>query len=285
MATAHSILLEETISPPGYCVERELSPHMSYLAVAPTGRHVVLKRADEDCLVSSEGGAQLHPMIRDRLGRVRELAHFGVANLYTVERAGDGAYLVWEFVEGQTLEELIAHRGSASSIPRSVAYELAVAVESLHALGLIHGALHARNVIITPCGSLRLTHVSPLLYTEAQVDVDATVELLHQLGCGDVLGDDQALSLREIACRLAAWSRADVPSPQNRVMDRAGRGIRRRSLGAAALVGCMGFALSAGVWGLASRQTSESSLRNQNQRLAQPRQDAGAIANHPGIGR
>src|SRR5947209_12714971 len=84
----------------GYGVERTLVPGQSWLACAPGGRRVVLKALDEDCLWKG----QLHPNIRDRLARVRELAHAGVANLYGVERDGPLTYLVWEHVPGDTLD-------------------------------------------------------------------------------------------------------------------------------------------------------------------------------------
>ena len=86
----------------GYRIERELGEG-SLLASESNGRRVVLKMLEEDCLLK---GA-LHPMIKDRLGRVRELAHLGVANLHGAERDGERAFLVWEFVEGITLEQYL----------------------------------------------------------------------------------------------------------------------------------------------------------------------------------
>ena len=53
-----------------------------WVGTAAGGRRVVLKRLDEDCLWKG----QLHPSVKDRLARVRELAHQGVANLHGVER-------------------------------------------------------------------------------------------------------------------------------------------------------------------------------------------------------
>ena len=73
----------------GYRVLRTLLSDQSWLAEAPGGRRVVLKVLDEDCLWKG----QLHPNIKDRLGRVRELAHVGVANLYGVERDVNGIRL------------------------------------------------------------------------------------------------------------------------------------------------------------------------------------------------
>ena len=42
----------------------------------------------------------------------------------------------------------------------------------------IGGQVH---VIVTPQGGLKLTHVSPLLYTETQVDVEAVASLLEEM--------------------------------------------------------------------------------------------------------
>ena len=55
------------------------------LALDPQNRRVVLKPLPQDCLL----GAALHPMIKDRLAHVRDLAHLGIAQLYGVE-AVDG---------------------------------------------------------------------------------------------------------------------------------------------------------------------------------------------------
>src|SRR5687768_9643427 len=85
----------------GYMLSRTLTEGQSWLAAAPGGRLVVLKILDEDCLWKN----QLHPSIKDRLGRVRELAHTGVTNLYGVERADGLVYAVWEYVPGETLDQ------------------------------------------------------------------------------------------------------------------------------------------------------------------------------------
>src|ERR671912_347757 len=56
----------------------------SYFAIGPGGRGVVLKPLESDCVLKGKG--TLHPSIKERLSRVRELALAGVANLYGVER-------------------------------------------------------------------------------------------------------------------------------------------------------------------------------------------------------
>src|SRR4051812_50121461 len=73
----------------------------SSLHTTSLDRKVVLKPLDGDCLLDG----QLHPMIRQRLERVRELPLTGVANLIGVERVHGDAQLVWEFVDGTPLAE------------------------------------------------------------------------------------------------------------------------------------------------------------------------------------
>ena len=159
---------------PGYRSEVELSPG-TQRCVDPTGRRWVLKRVPDDCLYA--GG--LHPAIRERLARVRELAHARVATLAGVVRGhGDAAWLVWRFVDGVSLD-----RAEASP---AVASRLAGAVRTLHARGLVHGAITAGNVIVTPAGDVWLTHLSPYLWDDPAVDSAAAAELLGSTGVDEV---------------------------------------------------------------------------------------------------
>lgn len=167
----------------GYLVIAELNPQETYLTLARGRRQVVCKRLDPDCFIRE--GSKLHPHVRDRLRCVREIPHGRVANLYGVERdpdwEGGFAYLVWEHVIGESIDEWITR---SDVKPRDVLVavrELLLAVDALHARGIVHGAIHARNVVMEPSGLLRLTHVSPLLYTEVQNDVTAISILLSEL--------------------------------------------------------------------------------------------------------
>src|SRR4051794_36155425 len=85
----------------GYAVVQTLAPGECHLAIGPGGRSVTLKRLDPDCM----HGALLHPDVRDRLSRIRELAHAGVANFFGVGKDETGAWLIWEYVEGMPLAE------------------------------------------------------------------------------------------------------------------------------------------------------------------------------------
>jgi hypothetical protein len=245
----------------GYPLLRELRPEQSYLARAPGGRLVVLKMLDSDCLWRG----QLHPSIRDRLARVRELAHPGVANLHGVERDGPKTYLVWEYVEGAVLEDWREAQPASYRDWLLVARELVLAVAGLHSQGIVHGAVHGRNVIIDPRGRVRLTHVSPLLYNDPAEDAAGVLALLREATerrgeegvplarvidelseAGDVPARGERASeerLRGLVSGLSALIESRESMPRNPEDDRVDRRRRRGALlGAAALAvlaGCL----------------------------------------------
>ena len=164
------------------------------------GRKIVLKRLDDDCLLDR----QLHPSIRERLNRVRELPLTSVANLIGVEKVDGVAQLVWEFVPGSCLEEI---RGDAPAWGR-LAREIILAVEALHSTGIVHGAIHERNVIVDDRGEVRLTHVSPLLYSDTDHDAADVVDMLDTL----INRDAPESKLAELlaSARQRRWPLAEV---------------------------------------------------------------------------
>ncbi|HLL90667.1 MAG TPA: hypothetical protein VK324_15305 [Tepidisphaeraceae bacterium] len=242
----------------GYRVVRALAAGPgappSYLALSAADRYVVLKPLDDDCLHRG----QLHPAVLQRLARVRELAHPGIANLHSVERdagggGGGAAYLVWEHAEGRTFDEFLA----AGPTPKELwlaGRELILTVEALHAQGIVHGAVHGRNVIVAPTGRVRLTHVSPLLYTDPGEDEQAVLDLLAAAAAAP---DDAALSeavtaaraepkhpLRRLSGRLAELLEAReaprvVPAPG----DADDRRPRAGAVAGAVVTACVGLAI------------------------------------------
>src|SRR4051812_4574961 len=84
---------------------------------APIARRTVRKRLDDDCLLDG----QVHPSIAERLDRIRELPVGNVANLQRTERDSEGVWLVWQFIDGMTLEEYLAQPRSEAERSEIVA--------------------------------------------------------------------------------------------------------------------------------------------------------------------
>ncbi len=226
----------------GYRVTETLSTGRTWLGEG-AGRRVVLKLLESDCLL----GKELHPLIHDRLGRVRELAHLGVANLYGVQCEGEQAYLVWEYVEGNTWDEYIAQPGEqmvGNAHPAELRREVRGAVESLHTLGIVHGAIHERNVLIRSDGRVMLTHISPLLYSDPQVDLEAMQRLLEKLGPEE-----------------PAAQADEEPDGESRESPEERR-ARKRALLGALLTAVAGVLIAWALWKWAGRATTEQVWNN-----------------------
>jgi hypothetical protein len=246
----------------GYRILRTLSPGQSWLGVASGDRQVVLKTLDDDCLWQG----QLHPNIRDRLARVRELAHAGVANLYGVERDGPLTYLVWEFAQGQTLAERAASPSCGQRDFLLLARDLVLGVEMMHGRGIVHGTLKPSNVIIDGDDRVVITHVSPLLYSEPSDDVQVIVTMLSDLleqrgGLDSPLGhllaqaDDEPMSLRRLATRLGAMIESRDPETLAPSDHATARAIRQRAVMGAGATAVVAIALFLGLKQYATART------------------------------
>jgi hypothetical protein len=215
-----------------------------------TAKKLVYKELDDDCLLDG----QLHPAIRQRLNRIRELPLVGVANLIGVERIDGTAQLVWEFVPGRNLEAITADAGTWERIAR----EAILAIESLHAVGIVHGAIHERNVIVLHDGTVKLTHVSPLLWTETGNDVQDAIAMLEERIASQWPESDLAKVFK--VAREENWPldklyrRLHPSAPQE--VDPGKPRLRKRSLLAAALMAAIGIAVAVGVLWYVSRDLS-----------------------------
>jgi serine/threonine-protein kinase len=91
----------------------------------------------------------------DRLARFRReaevlasLNHPNIAHVYGVENSSAGPALVMEFVDGQTLDELIAGQPMAWADALPLARQIADALEAAHARGIVHRDLKPANIKI-----------------------------------------------------------------------------------------------------------------------------------------
>jgi hypothetical protein len=239
----------------GYSVAGGLAENKTFLAIGPAGRGLVLKKLDAECLVHG----LLHPSIRERLSRVRELPHGGVANLHGVGRDGEHAYLIWEFVEGLPFDQFAA---APSTSPRDIAIaarELAVATTSLHLQGIVHGALVAGNIIVGPGGRPRLTHVSPHLFSDTAVDAESVLALLvyvieqrgeaqTPLGRIVLAAREEKMNLRDLGGQLAGFIESRGFEEPVGATEPIVSSPRRHALIGAAVVAFLGIAMAGSIW-------------------------------------
>ena len=85
------------------------------------------------------------------------LDHPNIVSITTAEKEADIFFIVMEYVEGDTLENIIAHDG-ALDITRVIDYtmQIARAVDHAHSQGVIHRDLRPPNMLVSGSGTLKV---------------------------------------------------------------------------------------------------------------------------------
>ncbi|MFF5211914.1 serine/threonine protein kinase [Streptosporangium sp. NPDC000396] len=119
------------------------------LARGPDGRQVAIKIINP-YLTADPGFRQWFQHHAETLSRV---AQFCTVPVLEAGLDGDRAYLVTEYVEGPDLRQRVGRHGplTGSSLD-SLAVSTAVALQAIHAAGIIHQGLKPSNILLGPLG-------------------------------------------------------------------------------------------------------------------------------------
>jgi eukaryotic-like serine/threonine-protein kinase len=97
---------------------------------------------------------------RERLRRearaAASLTHPGVATVYAFEEIDDHAFIVGEYVAGETLREEIGRGALTASQTIDTAIGIADALAAAHDRGIVHRDLKPENLIRTPTGQVKI---------------------------------------------------------------------------------------------------------------------------------
>ncbi|HEV2021933.1 MAG TPA: protein kinase, partial [Terriglobales bacterium] len=98
-----------------------------------------------------------NPALKQRLEReaksVSNLSHPNICTLYDVGEQGGAAFLVLEFLEGETLEQRLERGPLPAEQVLRLAIEITDALETAHKQGIIHRDLKPSNVMLTKSGA------------------------------------------------------------------------------------------------------------------------------------
>jgi predicted Ser/Thr protein kinase len=124
-----------------------------YLAEdARLGRRVALK--------SLPAAVAMQPELRERLRRearaAATISHPAVAVVYALEELGDHLFIASEYVQGETLRDVIAKGPLSPERARSIATDIAGALSAAHDAGVIHRDLKPENVLVRSDGSVKV---------------------------------------------------------------------------------------------------------------------------------
>jgi len=139
------------------------------------------------------------------------LNHPNVAAIYGFEQVDDVLALVLEYVDGQTLEQVIAGpRQKTSGIEQTllVARQIALALEAAHDKGIIHRDLKPSNVKITPAGVVKVLDFGIARVSDEEMPHAETLAVTHAgavIGTAAYMSPEQARGLR-VDRRTDIWA-------------------------------------------------------------------------------
>ena len=156
------LLVDEEALTPGavvgsYTIVRELGRGgmgRVYLATdSRLGRQVALKVLAPHLLSDPRQRERLRREARAAAG----LTHPGICTVYALEEIDGSLYIASEFIDGRTLRDEIQSgaRPPAADVART-ALELAEALASAHAAGVVHRDLKPENIMRTAAGRLKI---------------------------------------------------------------------------------------------------------------------------------
>lgn len=118
-----------------------------------------------------------------------ELSHPGLCRGHGIKKAGETVFAVLEWIEGQTLLELLEER--SQPLPESQALEIvlqvAEALAHLGAAGLVHRDVKPGNVMLTPRGEVKLIDLGFCAPAGEQAAADSAT------GTAEYLAPEQAV--------------------------------------------------------------------------------------------
>ena len=107
--------------------------------------------------VSSPGGGETDQQrLRREARAAAALVHPNIATVYALEEIEGRAYLATEYLDGETLREVLRRGPLPRAEALAIAHALASGLEAAHRLGIVHRDLKPENVLRLPDGRVKI---------------------------------------------------------------------------------------------------------------------------------
>lgn len=116
------------------------------------GRKVALKFLSQELVNDSWAKRQLEKEAQ----AAAKLDHQNICSVYDFENSGEYSFIVMQFVEGETLAELIRKKSIDPDKILPLARQIVGALAEAHAHGIIHRDIKPRNIMVTPGGNVKV---------------------------------------------------------------------------------------------------------------------------------
>jgi tRNA A-37 threonylcarbamoyl transferase component Bud32 len=216
-------------SPPSDELAPELAHHPKYWVVKVLGaggmgvvykaRHLLMERAvalKVICRDLTEERAAVERFRRE-VKAAAQLQHPNIVTAYDADQAGEAHFLVMEFVEGTSLDRVLAEEGLLP-VARACDYirQAALGLQHAHEKGMIHRDIKPHNLMRTPNGIIKILDFGLARFaresalagpTIAKVaGDDALTELGSLMGTPDYIAPEQAVNAHAADARSDLYS-------------------------------------------------------------------------------
>ncbi len=110
---------------------------------------------------------------------VAMLDHPNICAVYGFEEIGEHSFIVMQYVEGETLAELIRHNALTNSQIVALSLQIVSALGSAHAHGIIHRDIKPKNIMVTPANQVKVLDFG--LAKTMQVNLEDATESISNL--------------------------------------------------------------------------------------------------------
>ena len=144
-----------------YVVEGEAgrgSSGIVYRARDPIiGRIVAIKQICFDNVPTPEERQRLRERLFREAQSAGQLSHPGIVTIYDIqEQQGSTANIFMEYVEGETLEQILCKRMLSPEETRSILEQTAAALDFAHLKGVVHRDVKPANLMVTSDGVVKI---------------------------------------------------------------------------------------------------------------------------------
>jgi serine/threonine protein kinase len=167
-------------------------------------RNVALKFLHDDVLSDKQRVQRFKQEAR----AVSALNHPNILTIHQIGETDGRQFIATEFVEGETLREIIKHKRLNISETLDIAAQIASALAAAHGADIIHRDIKPENVMIRPDGYIKVLDFGLAKLTEPSIS-NSKLSTLINTEQGTIIGTVQYMS-PEQARALAVDARTDI---------------------------------------------------------------------------